>query len=204
MKLSLAQNRIFLLALVALIAFPALADEPSGKTQGPDMAAAMAAMQKAAAPGDNHRFLASMEGDWTFPSTVWMEPGAPPMTSPGVSKKTMILDGRYLQDNTEGNMMGKTFHGHGITAYDNTAGEFINTWIDSMSTGLAVARGSRDGNTLELSGDYVDPMSKQKMKVRYATRVVDQDHHVFEYYMTVPGMPEFKSMMIEYTRKTSE
>ncbi len=193
------------LAAVFLAAVPALAGD--GETQGgeaPDMAAMMAAMEKAMAPGEHHRWLASFEGDWTFSSKVWMEPGAPPMESPGSSKKAMIMDGRFLQEEISGNMMGKPFHGRGVTAYDNTAGEFIGTWIDSMGTTIAIVKGQRDGDTLEMHGEYLDPMSQQTMKVRYVSRLVDQDTHIFEYYMTPPGAPEMKSMAIEYKRKAAE
>ena len=126
--------------------------------------------------------------------------GAPPDESTGKSTKTMILGGRYLEEETEGSMMGSTFSGRGLTAYDNTAGEFINTWVDSMGTGVAIARGQRDGDRLEMHGEYLDPMSKLVMKVRYLTRRVDDDKHVFQYFMTPPGAPEQKSMEIEYTR----
>ncbi len=199
------RNHTLLLAIGALCALPILS--AGAETQGtgdpaenPEMAAAAAAMQQAATPGENHRFLAGLAGEWTFVSTLWIAPGQPPMKSPGRSKKAMIMGGRYLQEEVEGSMMGKAFHGRGITAFDNVAGEFIITWIDDMSTTIAIARGSRDGNTLEVRGEYLDPVSEQVLKVRYVTRVVDQDHHVFEYHMTAPGAPELKSMEIEYTR----
>ena len=73
-----------------------------------------------------------------------------------------------------------------------------------MVTTVAIARGQRDGDTLEMHGEYLDPMSGQTMKTRYVTRVVDKDHHTFEYFMTMPGAPEFKSMEIHYSRKSSE
>ncbi len=198
-------NVTLLLVLVALCALPALADDTETHgAEAPDMDAAMAAMQKAAAPGEHHRFLAGMEGDWGLASKVWMGPDAPPMESLGSSKKTMIMDGRYLQEETKGEMMGNAFHGRAISAFDNTAGEFIGTWIDSMSTTIAVVRGQREGDTLEMHGEYLDPMSKQMMKVRYVTRVVNDDKHIFQYFMTMPGAPESKSMEIEYTRNVSE
>ena len=194
-----------LLAFTALIALPAMADDTeTPAAEAPDMAAAMEAMQKAAAPGENHEFLADLEGDWSSASKVWMAPGQPPMESTGKSTKTMIMGGRYLRESFEGSMMGNTFHGLGVTAYDNTAGEFITTWLDDMSTSIAIARGQRDGDTLTMHGEYLDPMSGQTMKVRYVTRVVDTDHHFFEYFMTMPGAPEVKSMEIAYSRAAAE
>lgn len=190
-----------LFAILALVTLPALAEDAEAPEMAPDMAMAMEAMQKAAAPGEHHAFLAGMEGDWTYTSTVWMDPSQPPMKSKGTSKKTMIFGGRYLQEETTGEMMGTSFQGRATTGYDNTASEYVSTWIDDMSTGTAISRGHRDGNTLTQHGEYLDPMSGQMLKVRQVTRVVDEDHHVFEYHMAMPCGPEFKSMEIEYTRK---
>lgn len=190
------------LSLGAAFALPAVAAEtaaPAAAEQDPG--AMMAAMQAAAAPGEHHSFLASLEGDWTYTSTMWMDPTQPPMSSTGTSSKTMLFGGRYLQEEVTGDIMGMTFHGRGTTAFDNTSGEFIGTWIDDLGSGIAIARGQRDGKTITMHGEFVDPMSKQAMRVRQVTRVVDADHHVFEYFMTVPGAPEFKSMEITYTRK---
>ncbi len=201
-------SRLTLLSACALaLALPALADHHTtegAEAHGHDMAAMEEAMKAAAAPGEHHAFLASMEGDWTYASKVWMDPSAPPMESSGESTKTMIMGGRYLQEEASGDFMGQSFRGRGVTGYDNTAGSFFNTWIDNMSTGMATSKGQRDGNTLTLEGDYLDPMSKQNMKVRAVTRIVDEDHHVFEYHMSMPGVDEFKSMELTYTRKGSE
>ena len=194
----------FLLAAAALLAFPVPADEKQHDAGGPELEAAMAAMEAAARPGEHHEFLAALEGEWTFTSKMWMDPAEPPEESPGESTKTMIMDGRYLQEEARGSAAGQEFHGRGVIAYDNTAGEYINTWIDSMGTSISIVRGQREGNTLTLHGEYLNPMDKERMKVRYVTRVVDKDHHVFQYFMTAPGAEEFKSMEIEYVRKGAE
>ena len=73
-----------------------------------------------------------------------------------------------------------------------------------MGTGVLISRGQRDGQSLVMHGELLDPMSGQALKLRMVTRVVDEDHHVFEYYMTPPGMPEIQQMVIEYARKGGE
>ena len=191
-----------LLTLAALLALPALAEDTDTQpAEAPDMAAVMEVMQQAAAPGENHEFLAGMVGDWEYTSQIWMAPGQPPMESAGTAKRTMVMGDRFLQEDVVGAWMGNTFHGRGITGFDNTAGEFVNTWFDDMSTTISVSRGQRDGDTLTMHGEYLDPMSKQTMKVRAVTRAVDADHTIFQYFMTTPGAPEFKSMEITYTRR---
>lgn len=191
----------FLTAIGILLPIPALAEDSKPHGADPETAAMMEVLAKAAAPGEHHRFLAALAGDWEFTSRVWMDPSQPPMKSTGSSKKTMILGGRYLQEEVAGELMGSAFNGRGLTAYDNVAGEFISTWIDSMATSITVARGQRQDDTVTLHGKLLDPMSQQTMKVRQITHVVDADHHVFQYFVTAPGDAEFKSMEIEYERK---
>ncbi len=179
----LIRPTLLLLTLGAfLLALPALADD-AGKKEAPagyDPAAMEEAWNKARTPGEAHEFLARMVGE---------------------SKRTMILDGRYLEDMLTGEFQGQPFQGRGLTGYDNTAGEYIGTWIDDMGTGVMVSRGQRDGDSLVMHGEIVDPMSGQNIQLRMVTRIVDQDNEVFEYFMTPPGMPEMKQMEIVYVRK---
>ena len=202
------RHTALLLALGVLLALPVLADGVQDKAAeepaGPDMAAMEEAMTKAKTPGEPHRFLASLAGEWTYTSKMWMDPSQPPMESAGDSTKTMIMGGRYLQEEAGGEFMGDTFSGRGVTGCDNTTGHFVNTWIDNMGTSIIYSQGQRDGNTLTLQGEYADPMTGQTMKVRSVTRIVDEDHHVFEYYMTMPGADEVKTMELSYGRKGSE
>ena len=197
-----------LLGLAALLlALPVLADGSEKKQQaeqGYDPAAMEEAWNKARTPGEHHEFLAQMEGEWTYTSTMWMNPSQPPMESGGKSTKSMIMGGRYLQEETTGEFQGQPFSGRGVTAHDNNTDEFINTWIDNMGTGMMISRGHREDNELTLRGEFLDPMGKQKMKLRTVTRVVDKDQHVFEYYLTVPNMGEIKQMEIVYVRKSGE
>ena len=170
----------------------------------PDMEAMMAVMEAAGAPGGNHEFMARMEGDWSYTSKVWMDPTQPPMDSSGTSKKKMILGGRYLQEKTTGSMMGMEFSGIATTSYDNVGEEWTSTWVDSMSTAMAIAKGQREGDTITMHGEYLEPMSKQMMKVRQVLHVIDDDNHTFEYFMTIPGVPEMKSMEMHYVRAGSD
>lgn len=193
---------------LAFCAFPALADDgtdkPTAAPAGYDMAAMEEAWNKARTPGDSHRFLARLEGEWTYSSKMWMDPSQPPMESGGEARKAMIMDGRYLQEEFSGVFNDEPFNGRGLTAFDNVAGEFISTWIDSMGTGLIVSRGQRDEDTLTVEGEMLDPTRGQPMKLRMVTRIVDDDHHTFDYFVTAPGMPEIKQMVIEYSRKAAE
>ena len=71
--------------------------------------------KKVATPGTPHKRLASMEGSWNTSGRFWMEAGKPPVEQTGRSEQKMILDGRFLQQEFTGDMMGTPFTGIGIT-----------------------------------------------------------------------------------------
>jgi hypothetical protein len=163
-----------------------------------DMKAMMAYMT----PGDVHKMMAKSAGTWTGAISMWMQPGAQPMTMTGDSKIEMILGGRYLQEKSTGTMMGMPFEGQGTTAYDNAKKIFISTWIDNAGTGLMYLEGKWDdaNKSINFSGKMVDPSTGKDLAVREVLKFVDDNTHTLEMYITADGK-EYKSMEIKYTRK---
>jgi Protein of unknown function (DUF1579) len=168
-----------------------------------DMQAAMEVYQKLATPGSPHKLLESMTGSWNTHTKSWMEPGTPPMESKGTCEQTMLLGGRYLQQVFTGDMMGTTFTGIGVTGYDNHKKKYVSTWMDSMSTGIFFFEGTAgaDSKTITQDCHWDDPV-KGPSKWRSVTRIVDDNTHLFEMYLTVKGGKEEKMMEITYTRKS--
>lgn len=167
---------------------------PGGFT--PEM---MEEMMKAAEPGENHKLLEAFVGNWKMEVKSMMGPGEPDVST-GTSSAKMIMGGRYVVDEVKGSMMGAPFEGMGITGYDNVTKKFVSTWIDSASTGIFMSTGDYDAKSKEYTyrGDMPLP-GGQKLKVRMVIRMIDKDHHVFEWYQTEPE-GEKKTMEIVYTR----
>jgi hypothetical protein len=170
----------------------------------PDMAEMMKKMEALAAPGPEHQTLASLAGEWETEARCYMGgPDTPPTVTKGTCKGGMILGGRFLQEEFEGDMMGKKFHGMGLTGYDKLNKKFINTWIDDMGTGVLVSEGTCDasGKVLTLNGKMDDPMTGQKDKqVRLVTKILSPDKHIFEMHDVALG-EKSKVMEITYVRK---
>jgi len=168
------------------------------------MEAMMKKMEELAAPGPEHKLLASMAGQWDAEARCFMGgPEAPPTVSKGTAKSTMILGGRYLQEEFQGDMMGKKFTGLGLTGYDKFNKKFVNVWIDDMGTGFFTSEGTADesGKVLTFSGKMDDPMTGEKAKpMRLVTRIVSPDKRVFEMHDLAQG-EKSKVMEITYTRK---
>jgi len=189
-------KKLFLLMTCCLIIF-------SMSSFGQDSDAGMQAWMTYMTPGEMHQMLASAVGDWDTKATYWMNPGDDPVVSVGTTTVEMILGGRYQKATTHSEMMGMPFEGISITAFDNATKEFNNVWIDNMGTGMMTCKGiyDEDAKKVVLKGTYVDPMSGNEEPFMETFQVVDNDHHIFEMF-TYPDGQEFKSMVVEYARKS--
>ncbi|RJX27093.1 MAG: DUF1579 domain-containing protein [Desulfurivibrio sp.] len=169
---------------------------------GMDMQAMMEAYRKLAIPGVPHRLLASLAGSWNTRSRAWMGPEQPPLESVGACEQTMLLDGRYLQQVYTGEMMGETFTGINLLAYDNHTGKYASVWFDSMSTGLYYFEGSasEDGRTITQECSYDDPV-RGPMTWRSVTRIVDDNTMEYEMFLTPRGGKEEKASEMTLTRR---
>ena len=178
--------------------------EPAGAGAPPDMAEMMKKMEEISGPGPEHKVLTDLAGEWDVEVKSWMAgPDGPSTTSKGACKGKLILGGRFLQEEFEGEMMGMKFNGMGITGYDKFNKKYVNTWIDSMGTGILSSDGSADasGKVLTFNGKMDEPYSGEKAKpVRMVTRIVSHDKHVFEMHDLSLG-EKSKVMEITYTRK---
>src|SRR6516165_6690620 len=65
-----------------------------------------AAQANVATPGPIHKEMAKRAGEYTTHSKFSFKPGAPAQETDGSSKLTMILGGRYLQDEHMGTLLG--------------------------------------------------------------------------------------------------
>ncbi|BCR04855.1 hypothetical protein DESUT3_19240 [Desulfuromonas versatilis] len=157
--------------------------------------------KKFATPGAPHSMLAGMAGSWNTMGRFWMEPGKSPMESAGRSEQKMVLDGRFLQQQFTGDMMGAPFAGLGYTGYDNHTGKYISTWMDTMGTAIMVFEGtaSADGRTINQTASYDDPV-QGPMVWRSVTHFIDNNTLEFEMYATGKSGREEKMMEITYTR----
>jgi len=178
------------------------ADAPP--TMTPEQQAMMEKMTRAATPGPQHEMLKKMAGEWNAKVTSQMDPSQPPAVEQSTSTLTMLMDGRYCQEVTSGNMMGQPFSGMGLTGYDNVLGKYVSTWIDNMGTGIMTSFGTADasGKVITWIGTMSDPVTGKPSKARMVTTITDDDHHTFEMYGTPPGgKKEMKMLTIEYSRK---
>jgi hypothetical protein len=195
-----------ILGLCLMVSLSALAQHDHGaapKQMSAEEKAMMEAWQKSMTPGAAHKQLDGMVGTWDTKVKSWMAPGAPAMESTGTSDARWVLGGRWIEQRFSGSFMGQPLEGIGYTGYDNVTKHYVGTWMDNMSTGAMVSKGSAaaDGKTWNFDSTMADPMTGKSMPIKEKVVVVDNDHHMMEMWSPGPDGKMYKSMEIHYTRK---
>jgi Protein of unknown function (DUF1579). len=193
---------LFVLVVFAL-ALPLIGgDEKKAAAPSAEEKAMMDAWMKAATPGDMHKKLGAFVGTWDVNVKMWEKPGGEAMESAGKAVNSWALDGRWVEQQFEGQFMGMPMHGIGYTGYDNVKKSYVSTWMDTISTSVMSSAGSADadGKTMTFMGSMDDPMTGKPVSVKEVVRVVDADHHVMEMWNPAPDGQMFKSMEITYSR----
>jgi hypothetical protein len=189
------------LLVAAVVAVPGAAQETG--QMSPEEKAMMEAMEKAAALGKQHQWLAGKAGAWTWTGKFWMDPSAPPTEMTGTAERAVMLGGRVLSEKVASpGMMGQPFEGFGLTGYDNVTKAFWGTWSDNMGTGVMMSKGQCDDKgTCAFTGEYADPVTGKMKKTRMTSRDDGPDKELHEFFDTDEAGKEYKSMELVYTRK---
>lgn len=188
------------LVVGTLVAGLALASEKKADPKTEEM---MKKMEAAGTPGAAHQALEPLIGNWNAEVKMWMAPDAPPTVTKATAKTTWAMNGRFVQQEFNGEFMGKPFRGLGFTGYDNTKKQYNSVWIDDMNTAMHTSEGQAEdgGKVITLEGNYDCPMTGEKGKAsKEVVRIINRDKHIFEMHDPSKG-DKSKTMEITYTRK---
>ncbi|TWT44210.1 hypothetical protein RAS1_06190 [Phycisphaerae bacterium RAS1] len=180
------------------------ADKPAAKADekaGGGMDPMMEAMMKAGTPGDAHKKLEPMAGNWKCAMTDLT--GPEPQKISGMCSREWILDGRFLAQEFSCEFGGMPFKGMGIMGYDNMKKKYNSVWIDNMSTCAYVELGTYDEatKTWTMTGECDDPMTGKPKKSKSVLKLEGPDKHTFAMYEIGEGGKEKKQFEIIYTRE---
>ena len=178
-------------------------DKTSAAKADPKAEEMIKKMEVAGTPGSAHKALDALVGDWNTEVKLWMDPAAPPTVSKGTAKSSWAMKGRFVQQEFNGEFMGKPFRGLSFTGYDNTKGKYNSVWIDDMHTSMYKSEGdaAEGGKVITLEGKYDCPLTGEKDKAsKEVFRIISRDKHVFEMHDPAKGANS-KTMEITYTRK---
>ena len=211
MKKSVSHAALLLaLALaVALHAAPASAQDPAaqkpaaeGTPAPPDPAVMQKYFAQLLQPGDQHKLLAGMAGEWEMSIKMWGKPGSEPMTSTAKAKNRMVLGGRFLQVASSGEMMGMTTESLSMMGFDGRSDKFTVVGFDTMGTYYVTAVGDFDpaSKTFVLGGTSEHPKFGFSETYEFHIQLVSEDRHVTSILFDQPDGSQFKMVEITYTR----
>jgi uncharacterized protein DUF1579 len=186
----------------AVVAGLALASDKQQKLD-PKMQEMMKKVEAAGTPGAAHKALEPLVGDWNAEVKMWMDPAAPPNITKATAKSTWAMGNRFVQQEFNGEFMGKPFRGMACTGYDNMKQKYSSLWIDDMSTGMFTSEGKADsaGKVITFEGTYACPETGELDKPsKQVVRIISRDKHIYEMYDPSKGA-NTKTMEITYTRK---
>lgn len=150
---------------------------------------------------EQHNYLKQFEGNWSYNSSWWLNPGTKPEVSKGSSQNQIVMGGRFLEQRTKGQAMGQSFEGRAITGFDNVKKEYTSIWFDSMGTGMAISHGKQAGSAIKEDGSASCPIENGPKSYRTVLTPKDKNHYTFEMYTSDSNGNEFKNMEIAYTRR---
>ena len=189
---------VVVLGLGMAFVAPASTGEEGEGEPAVDLAAMQAWWMKMATPGENHRWMDFIAGDWAVEGTFWMGPGEP-MTSAGQAQTSWILDKHYLRTTFASTFVGMPFQGQGTLGFNNASDKYESVWIDSMSTFQGYETGKREGDVITFRCQVPSPAGL--MDSRDVLTKVDDDTYTFESFHTAPGQAEQQVMKLAYARK---
>src|SRR6185503_13868009 len=162
-----------------------------------DMQEMMKKWMEVATPGEGHKPLEQLVGKWDTVMTMWGEgPGKPPSETKGSCEVKWILDGRFLLEETTGQMMGMPYKSMNIFGFDNYKKKYVMSYVDNLGTAIYTGEGKFDMSKQVLTsfGKMDEFMTGERDKpVKYVMRIVSRDKHVFEAYDEVGSPNEFKA-----------
>jgi hypothetical protein len=130
-----------------------------------------------------------------------MDPTQHPVDGSGTSTFEPIMGGRYLVENSSGDMPGMgPFEGLGMLGYNNLSGEYEHVWVCDSSTAMMISKGKANADgSIVFRGEMPDPLTRSNIPCRMVWTDVSADEKRFEMYCTKSGKEE-KAMEATYTR----
>lgn len=162
----------------------------------------MKKMELAGTPGPAHKALDAFVGNWKAEVKCWTDPGGPPNVSQGTARTKWVLNGRFVEEEFQGEMMGKPFHGRSLLGYDNTKQTFNSVWVDDLHTSMFTSEGKGENanKVITLEGKATCPATgRRDIAMKQVLRVISPEKHVFEMFDGSKG--NAKTLEITYSRQ---
>jgi hypothetical protein len=165
-------------------------------------------------PGSGHEALQPLVGKWRVRYEVYGTLGRrgdePPIVSEDITtRREWIGEGRFIEDTTEGTLMGAPIWRRGWLAYSNMERRYEWVTIDNINTTMmsyASAPGSGPQQPISVVGAFIDQgvageeTVGKRVEMRTVIRIDNNDRHMFELYFQRPGHKEVLALRSIYVR----
>jgi Protein of unknown function (DUF1579) len=165
-------------------------------------AAVAARYARAAAVGEQQKWLAGFSGKWKTATRQVLKPGTPPIESAGTSEFKMLMDGRFLvESNTSAGGAG-TFTAMGIIGFNNLTQKYERVWFDSHSTAMIKSEGAyvKDRDEIRWVDQYTDPGLGKVVTTTSLLRRVSDKEFAFTQTVELPNNSMFVTFAMQYRK----
>jgi Protein of unknown function (DUF1579) len=164
-------------------------------------------------PSRGHAALSLLIGTWRVRYEVYGTLGRrgdePPIVSDDVrTRREWVGGGRFIEDTTEGTLMGAPLWRRGWLGYNNMDRRYEWVTIDSVNSTMMVyvsETGSGSKQPIIMDGAFTDQgvagekTVGKRVGMRTVIRMDTEDHHVFELYFRRPGQKDVLAVRSVYT-----
>jgi len=152
------------------------------------------------APGEEHRQLDVLAGDWDVTVKFPVGPGKE-MEGKSSCEAKWVMDGRFLRQEYSSTFAGKPLTIVRYLGFDRHKGKFVEVQFESTHTDVMHNEGtiSADGKTITCMGTHIDAAADKEVKVRTVTTIPDKD--AFTLVMFYAADEEAKTITLTHKRK---
>ena len=155
-------------------------------------------------PGEEHKRLDPLVGDWNIDITLWIDgPNEPPVRLQGTVSREWVLGGRFLQETSENPTTTGVFMSQGYYGYNRATGLYQHVWMTTESTGVfsEVGRFDPSANVFRTAGTWTDPATGYVIWNATELKITGPDLHTLTGWVTGSDGQEFKEIEVVHTRK---
>lgn len=167
-----------------------------------DISAELAKAKRYTAPGENHKKLERFLGQWDTETRMILHTG-PSAPEKGTATYRWLMEGRWLQGETSGTMMGLPMRTFSILGYDNFKMSYVTATVNSFDTGLNTAEGDMDpSDKALLSYGTIDEYltGEHDKMVKYVWRFPSADEMILEIHDLPIGEKNTQVIEIRFRR----
>jgi hypothetical protein len=185
---------------------PARAAQGVG-TMDPQVAQGLERWMKANSPGEAHKGLEFFVGTWNARVVYSNFPGVARVNGANAEQGKVVTSwthgNRFLRSEFTGGVGGAGFTATSTIGFNNAAGRFEGTWIDSSSTGVRASTGTSDqgGKVYTFTSTFPDPVTGATTTFKEVFTIESDRAYTHQVFEVGTNKSEHRIQEVNYTRQ---